>query len=62
MGLPVRELWLVAVTCWVIAAFCVGLFVTGLDVWSGMTAVAACGACGAGTYEWLIATNDRSRW
>lgn len=48
------ELRQVAWTTWVLAALCVGLFVSGPDIWSGLTAVIACAACGAATYDWLM--------
>jgi len=55
----VTEYRQVAVTTWVLAAICVGLAVSGPDLWSVLTALVACAACGAATYQWLMADPPR---
>jgi len=51
----VTEYRQIAVTTWVLAAICVGLAVSGPDVPSVLMAILACAACGAATYQWLMA-------
>jgi hypothetical protein len=53
--MTVTEYRQTAVTTWVIAAICVGLAVSGPDVASVLSAIVACAACGAATYQWLMA-------